>query len=105
MLAANNEVECTIITMKTKMNELQTKHGLYEFCTSISFYSNLHIRSLNRIFFLDIVIKFINDKIVTDLYCQPTDSHQYLYYELATLNILQHQQFLAKYFENLLSKI
>ena len=42
------------------------------------------MRSLKRklIFnFLDLVIKLTDGKIVTDLYCKPTDSHQYLHYD------------------------
>ena len=35
--------------------------------------------------FLDLVIKLTDRKTVTDLYCKPTDSHQYLQ------NILKHQ--------------
>ena len=38
-------------------------------------------KSKEKINFLDLVIKLTDGKIVTDLYCKPTDSHQYLHYE------------------------
>ena len=38
-------------------------------------------KSKEKINFLDLVIKLKDGKIVTDLYCKPTDSHQYLYYD------------------------
>ena len=44
--------------------------------------SSLHMRSLKKISFLDLVIKVTDVKIVTDLYCKPTDGHQYLHYSL-----------------------
>ena len=40
--------------------------------------SDLHMRSLKRNF---LVLKLVVGKIVIDLYCKPTDSHQYLYYD------------------------
>ena len=44
--------------------------------------SNLHMRkSKEKINFLDLVIKLTDSKIVTELYCMPTDSHQYLHYD------------------------
>ena len=44
--------------------------------------SDLHMRkSKEKINFLDLVIKLTDGKIVTDLYCKSTDSHQYLHYE------------------------
>ena len=43
--------------------------------------SSLHMRSLKRISFLDLVIKLTDGKIVTDLYCKPADGHQYLHYD------------------------
>ena len=36
-------------------------------------------KSKEKINFLDLVIKLTDGKIVTDLYCKPTDSHQYLH--------------------------
>ena len=39
-------------------------------------------KSKEKINFLDLVIKLTDGKIVTDLYCKPTDSHQYLHYDL-----------------------
>ena len=38
-------------------------------------------KSKEKINFLDLVIKLKDGKIVTDLYCKPTDSHQYLNYD------------------------
>ena len=40
--------------------------------------SDLHMRSLKRNF---LVMKLVVGKIVIDLYCKSTDSHQYLYYD------------------------
>ena len=39
-------------------------------------------KSREKINFLDVVIKIKEGRIITDLYCKPTDSHQYLYYYL-----------------------
>ena len=38
-------------------------------------------KSKEKINFLDLVIKLTDGKIITDLYCKPTDSHQYLHYD------------------------
>ena len=38
-------------------------------------------KSKEKINFLDLVIKLTDGKIVTDLYCKSTDSHQYLHYD------------------------
>ena len=78
MLAANNEVKCIIIIMKTKMrwvtmNELQTIHGLHEFYHNLRFTSK---KSKGKIIFFRFGLK-----IFTGFYSQPTDSHQYLYYD------------------------
>ena len=48
------------------------------------FHSNLEFtyeKSKEKIYFLDLVIKFTDGKIATDLYCKSTDSHQYLHYD------------------------
>ena len=38
-------------------------------------------KSKEKINFLDVVIKIKKGKIITDLYCKPTDDHQYLHYD------------------------
>ena len=38
-------------------------------------------KSQEKIKFLHLVIKLTDGKIVTDLYCKSTDSHQYLHYD------------------------
>ena len=38
-------------------------------------------KSKEKIDFLDLVIKVTDGKTVTDFYCKPTDSHQYLHYD------------------------
>ena len=35
---------------------------------------------LNAPEFLDVSVSLQNEKLHTDLYCKPTDKHQYLYY-------------------------
>ena len=48
------------------------------------FHSNLKFtyeKSKEKINFLYLVIKLTDDKIFADLYCKPTDSHQYLHYD------------------------
>ena len=48
------------------------------------FHPNLRFtyeKSKEKINFLDLVIKLTDGKIVTDLYCKSTDSHQYLHYD------------------------
>ena len=48
------------------------------------FHPNLKFRyekSKEKINFLDLVIELTDGKIVTDLYCKSTDSHQYLHYD------------------------
>ena len=48
-----------------------------------SFHPNLKFtleRSEQKINFLDITVQLSNNKFVTDLYCKPTDCHQYLHY-------------------------
>ena len=37
---------------------------------------------LEKINFLDVVIKIEKGRIITDLYCKSTDGHQYLHYDL-----------------------
>ena len=48
-----------------------------------SFHPNLKFtseRSQQEINFLDVTVQLSNNKFVTDLYCKPTDCHQYLHY-------------------------
>ena len=48
------------------------------------FYPNLKFtyeKPQEKINFLDLVIKISDGKIITDLYCKSTDSHQYLRYD------------------------
>ena len=48
-----------------------------------SFHPNLKFtseRSEQEINFLDVTVQLSNNKFVTDLYCKPTDCHQYLHY-------------------------
>ena len=64
--------------------------------------SNLHMRSLMRqLFFLDLIIKLTDGKIVTDLYCKPTDSHQYLQYDLSYTEHLNHTKRLIVFSQTL----
>ena len=51
--------------------------NLNEFHPNLKF---TYEKSKEKINFLDLVIKLTDGKIVTDLYCKPTDSHQYLHY-------------------------
>ena len=60
------------------MSELQAIHGLYQFYPNLKF---THKKSKEKINFLDLVIKHTNGKTFSNLYCKPTDSHQYLYYD------------------------
>ena len=56
---------------------------LYEFLESLSsFHPNLKFtleRSEQEINFCDVTVQLSNNKSVTDLYCKPTDCHQYLH--------------------------
>ena len=48
-----------------------------------SFHPNLKFtseRSEQKLNFLDVTVQLSNNKFVTDLYCKPTDCHQYLHY-------------------------
>ena len=38
-------------------------------------------KSKDKFNFLDVVIKIKDGKIITDLYCKPTDGHLYLHYD------------------------
>ena len=51
---------------------------LNEFHPNVKF---IYEKSKEEINFLDLFIKLTDGKIVTDLYCKPTDSHQYLHYD------------------------
>ena len=41
----------------------------------------IYEKSKEKINFLDVVIKIKESWIITDLYCKPTDGHQYLQYD------------------------
>ena len=62
-----------------------SKENLNKFLKDLNeFHPNLKFtyeKSKEKINFLDLVIKLTDGKIVTDLYCKPTDSHQYLHYD------------------------
>ena len=50
----------------------------------MNFYPNLkftHERSREKISFLDITIRVNHGEFITNLYCKPTDGHQYLHFE------------------------
>ena len=54
-------------------------------------------KSKEKINFSDLVIKLTDGKIVADLYCKPTDSHQYLHYDLSHAEHIK--RFFAKHFD------
>ena len=61
--------------------------GLNEFHPNLKF---TYEKCKEKINFLDLVIKRTDGKIVTDLYCKPTDGHQYLHIMIrATQNTLK----------------
>ena len=50
----------------------------------INFHPNLkftHKRSREEINYLDVTVRVNHVEFITDLYCKPTDGHQYLHYE------------------------
>ena len=47
-------------------------------------------KSKEKIILLDLVIKLADGKIVNDLYCQPTVSHQHLYYDSSHVSRIQY---------------
>ena len=50
----------------------------------INFHPNLkftHKRSREEVNFLDVTVRVNHVEFITDLYCKPTDGHQYLHYE------------------------
>ena len=51
--------------------------------SSTTFFKFTHETSTTSVNFLDVTISIKNNKIETDLYCKPTDSHNYLYYNSA----------------------
>ena len=61
------------------------EESLQKFLEDLSkFHPNLKFtyeKSKEKINFLDVVIKIEECKIITDLYCKPTDGHQYLHYD------------------------
>ena len=54
-------------------------------------------KSREKINFLHIVIKFKEDKIITDLFCKPTDGHQYLHYDSSHAEHIKRSS--AKHFD------
>ena len=52
--------------------------GLNKFHPNLKF---TYEKSKEKINFLDVVIKIKEGRIITDLYCKPTDGHQYLHYD------------------------
>ena len=64
---------------------IDSKENLNKFLKDLNeFHPNLKFtyeKSKEKINFLDLVIKLAYCKIVTDLYCKSTDSHQYLHYD------------------------
>ena len=63
------------------------------------FYPNLKFtyeKSKEKINFSDLVIKLTDRKIVTDLCCKPTDSHQYLHYDLSHTEHIKRSIILSK---------
>ena len=53
-------------------------HDLNKFHPNLKF---TYKKSKEKINFLDVVIKIKEGRIITDLYCKPTDGHQYLHYD------------------------
>ena len=62
----------------TDSEELKFLKDLNEFHPNLKF---TYEKSKEEISFLDLVIKLTDGRIVTDLYCKPTDSHQYIHYD------------------------
>ena len=62
-----------------------SEENLNKFLNDLNeFHPNLRFtyeKSKEKINFLDLVIKLADGKIVTDLYCKSTDTHQYLHYD------------------------
>ena len=66
-----------------------------------SFHPNLKFtseRSEQKINFLDVTVQLNNNKFVADLYCNPTDYHQYLHYNSC---YLEHMKKLSVYSQGL----
>ena len=63
----------------------ESEDSLQKFLGDLNkFHPNLKLtyeKPKEKINFLDVVIKFKDGRIITDLYCKPTDGHQYLHYE------------------------
>ena len=63
----------------------QSEDSLEKFLEDLNkFHPNLKFtyeKSKEKINFLDVVIKIKEGRIITDLYCKPTDGHQYLHYD------------------------
>ena len=62
--------------LRKKLNKFLK--DLNEFHPNLKF---TYEKSKEKINFLDLVIKLTDGKIITDLHCKPTDSHQYLHYD------------------------
>ena len=62
-----------------------TEENLDKFLEDLNkFHPNLRFtyeKSREKISFLDVVIKIKEGKITTNLFCKPTDGHQYLHYD------------------------
>ena len=65
--------------MWTESEEILEKllEDLNKFHLNLKFYE----KSKGKINFLDVVTKIKEGRIITDLYCKPTDGHQYLHYD------------------------
>ena len=63
----------------------ESEENLEKFLEDLhKFHPNLKFtyeKSKEKINFLDVVIKISEGRIITDLYCKPTDGHQYLHYD------------------------
>ena len=63
----------------------ESEESLEKFLEDLNkFHTNLKFtyeKSKEKINFLDVVIKIKEGRVITDLYCKPTNGHQYLYYD------------------------
>ena len=58
-----------------------------------NFHPNLkftHERSREEINFLDVTVRVNHGEFITNLYCKPTDGHQYLHFESCHLSHTQY---------------
>ena len=70
----------TIFCVWTESEERSEKfiEDLNKFHPNLKF---TYEKSKEKINFLDVIIKIKEDRIITDLYCKPTDGHEYLHYD------------------------